>query len=88
MIFQGAIMRSQIYELKNQLAVCHVQYDFMYMSADVQAMAFYVTIVGCGLPMLRSRSRKEPHHLVGAGAVTQCGSGSDGSGSDNGIYHG
>jgi hypothetical protein len=38
-------------------------------------------------PVLRSRSRKEPHLLVGAraGAVTQCGSGSDGSGSDNGI---
>jgi hypothetical protein len=27
----------------------------------------------------------EPHHLVGAGAVTRCGSG---SGSDNGINHG
>jgi hypothetical protein len=40
--------------------------------------------------VLWSRSRKEPHLLVGvgAGAVTQCGSGSDGSGSDNGIYHG
>jgi hypothetical protein len=35
-----------------------------------------------------ARSRKEPHLLVGAGAVTRCGSGSDGSGSDNGIYHG
>jgi hypothetical protein len=35
-------------------------------------------------PVLRSRSRKEPHLLVGAGAragaVTRCGSG-------NGIYH-
>jgi hypothetical protein len=32
----------------------------------------------------------EPHHLVGAGAVTRCGSGSesDGSDSDNGIEHG
>jgi hypothetical protein len=30
----------------------------------------------------RSRSRKEPHLLVGAGAVTRCG-----SGSDNGITH-
>jgi hypothetical protein len=42
------------------------------------------------LAVLRSRSRKEPHLLVGAGAVTRCGSGSgsDGSGSDNGIYHG
>jgi hypothetical protein len=29
------------------------------------------------------RSRKEPHLLVGAGAVTRCG-----SGSDNGIKHG
>jgi hypothetical protein len=30
------------------------------------------------------------YHLVeaGAGAVTRCGSGSDGSGSDNGIKHG
>jgi hypothetical protein len=36
--------------------------------------------------VLRSRSRKEPHHLVGAGAVIRCGSG--GSGSDNGIKHG
>jgi hypothetical protein len=36
-------------------------------------------------PVLRSwsRSRKEPHLLVGAGAVTRCG-----SGSDNGIKHG
>jgi hypothetical protein len=33
--------------------------------------------------VLWSRSRKEPHLLVGAGAVTRCGSGSDG-----GIYHG
>jgi hypothetical protein len=30
----------------------------------------------------RSRIRKEPHLLVGAGALTRCGSG---SGSDNGI---
>jgi hypothetical protein len=37
-------------------------------------------------PVLRSRSRKDPHLL--AGAVTRCGSGSDGSGSDNGIKHG
>jgi hypothetical protein len=37
---------------------------------------------------LRSRSRKEPHNLVGAGAVTRCHSGTDGSGSDNGIKHG
>jgi hypothetical protein len=36
----------------------------------------------------QSRSRKEPHLLVGAGAITQCGSGSDGSGSDNGINDG
>jgi hypothetical protein len=42
------------------------------------------------LPVLRSRSRKEPQFLVGAGAgaVTRCGSGSDGSGSDNGINYG
>jgi hypothetical protein len=44
------------------------------------------------ISVLRSRSRKEPHHLVGAGAVTRCGSnsgsGSDGSDSDNGIEHG
>jgi hypothetical protein len=34
--------------------------------------------------VLQSQSRKEPHHLVGAGAgtVTQCD-----SGSDNGIKH-
>jgi hypothetical protein len=40
--------------------------------------------------VLRSRSRKEPHLLVGAGAVTRCGSGSgsDGSGSNTGIKHG
>jgi hypothetical protein len=38
--------------------------------------------------VLRSRSRKEPHLLVGARAVTRRGSGSDGSGSDNGIKHG
>jgi hypothetical protein len=35
--------------------------------------------------VLRSRSRKESHLLVGAGAVTRCGSGSDGF--DNGITH-
>jgi hypothetical protein len=89
MVFQGAVMRSQIYVLKNHLTVCHVQYDFIYMSADVKAMAFYATMVGLVLPVLRSRSwsRKESHHLVGAGAVTRCGSGSDRSGSDNGIYH-
>jgi hypothetical protein len=36
-----------------------------------------------------SRSRKEPHLLVGAGAraVTQCRSGSNGYGSDNGIKY-
>jgi hypothetical protein len=39
-------------------------------------------------PVLRNLSRKEAHLLVGAGAVTRCGSGSDGSGSDNGIKHG
>jgi hypothetical protein len=33
--------------------------------------------------VLRSRSRKEPPSLVGAGAVTRCG-----SGSDSGINHG
>jgi hypothetical protein len=38
--------------------------------------------------VLRSWSRKEPHLLVVAGAVTRCGSGSDGSSSDNGIKHG
>jgi hypothetical protein len=37
--------------------------------------------------VLRSRSRKESHYLVGAGAVTRCSSGSDGSGSNNGIKH-
>jgi hypothetical protein len=35
-----------------------------------------------------SRSRKEPLLLVGAGALPRCGTGSDGSGSDNGIKHG
>jgi hypothetical protein len=42
------------------------------------------------LSVLRSRSRKEPHHLVGAGAgaVTRSGSSSDRSGSDNGKFHG
>jgi hypothetical protein len=33
---------------------------------------------------LSSIAEPEPHHLVGAGAVTLCG----GSGSDNGIQHG
>jgi hypothetical protein len=45
---------------------------------------------GSGQSVLRSwsRSRKEPHLLVGAGAgaVTRCSSGSNGS--DNGIKHG
>jgi hypothetical protein len=40
------------------------------------------------LPVLRSRSHKGPQNLVGAGAVARSISGSDGSGSDNGIYHG
>jgi hypothetical protein len=35
-----------------------------------------------------SVAEPEPHLLVGAGAVTRCGSGSDGLGSDNGIEHG
>jgi hypothetical protein len=39
------------------------------------------------IPVFRSRSRKELHHLVGAGAGTRCGAGSDGSGSDNGTKH-
>jgi hypothetical protein len=34
-----------------------------------------------------SVAEPEPHLLVGAGAVTRCGSGSDGSSSDNGIKH-
>jgi hypothetical protein len=38
--------------------------------------------------VLRSLSRKEPHHLVGAGAVTRCGSGSEGSLSDISIKDG
>jgi hypothetical protein len=40
--------------------------------------------------MLLQTSVPEPHLLVraGAGAVMQCGSGSDGSGSDNGNKHG
>jgi hypothetical protein len=48
------------------------------------------TVYDLLLSVLRSRSRKEPHLLVGAGAgaVLRCGSGSDGSGSDNGIKHG
>jgi hypothetical protein len=35
--------------------------------------------------VLNSVAEPEPHLLVGAGAVTRCGSG--GSGSDNGIKH-
>jgi hypothetical protein len=38
--------------------------------------------------VLQSRSRKEPHLLVGAVSRCGSGSGSDGSGSDNGIKHG
>jgi hypothetical protein len=42
-----------------------------------------------GKRMLKiSVAEPEPHLLIGAGAVTQCGFGSDGSGSDNGIKHG
>jgi hypothetical protein len=33
------------------------------------------------------RSRKEPHHFGGAGAVTRCGSGSDGFGSKLNYEH-
>jgi hypothetical protein len=38
--------------------------------------------------LLRSRSRREPYHLVRAGVVTRFDSGSDGSGPDNGITYG
>jgi hypothetical protein len=38
--------------------------------------------------MAPSVAEPEPHHLVGAGAVTRCGSGSDGSGFENGIKDG
>jgi hypothetical protein len=37
--------------------------------------------------LFSSVAEPEPHLLVGAGVVTRCGSGSDGSGSDNGITH-
>jgi hypothetical protein len=44
----------------------------------------------CSKVVLLSVVEPEPHLLVGAGAVMRCGlgSGSDGSGSDNGIKHG
>jgi hypothetical protein len=49
----------------------------------ITTLIYFITV-------LRSRSRKEPHLLVGAGAITRYGSvsGSDGSGSDNVIKHG
>jgi hypothetical protein len=34
-----------------------------------------------------SVAEPDPHHLVGAGVVKRCGSGSDASDSDNGIKH-
>jgi hypothetical protein len=53
-------------------------------------LKFFSYFQCCGAGAARSRIRKEPHHLVGAGAgaLTRCGSGSDGSGSNNGIKHG
>jgi hypothetical protein len=41
-----------------------------------------------GNSLSSSVAEPEPHHMVGVGAVTQCGSGSDGSSSVNGIKHG
>jgi hypothetical protein len=43
-----------------------------------------------GYVLVVSVAEQELHLLVGAGAVTRCssGSGSDGSGSDNGIKYG
>jgi hypothetical protein len=38
--------------------------------------------------MLRSRSRKEPQHFVGALAAIRCGSGSEGFGSKLDAKHG
>jgi hypothetical protein len=66
----------------------------MYCYNSIRGATSNIERVAAGLcikkirPVLRSRSHKEPHLLVGAGAVTRCGSGSDGSGSNNGIKHG
>jgi hypothetical protein len=38
--------------------------------------------------VLRTRSRKVPHHFGGAGAEKRCSSGPDGSKGDTGIQHG
>jgi hypothetical protein len=43
-------------------------------------------LLSTNLSLKISVAEPEPHHLVGAGAVTQCGSG--GSGYENGIKHG
>jgi hypothetical protein len=53
----------------------------------------YVTLHATLKALYSSVAEPEPHgatsfYGAGAGAVTRCGSGSDGSGSDSGIKHG
>jgi hypothetical protein len=60
--------------------IFHVLAKRIILALPVSDHKIYKTIFVC-----RSRIRKEPHLLVGAGAgaVTRCG-----SGSNSGIYHG
>jgi hypothetical protein len=63
---------------------------FIFHHAGVE-ISYFVQFLYIILPVLqRRRRRKEPHNLVGAGAVTGCGSGfgSDVSGLTNGIKRG
>jgi hypothetical protein len=60
-----------------------VRHHYYTITWDKKIMGLKMYVM---MTVLRSRSRKERHHL--AGAMMQRGSGSDGSGSDNGIKHG
>jgi hypothetical protein len=57
---------------------------------SILVTAFLYILKNGGVCLLTSVAEPElePHHLVGAGAVKRCGSGSDGSDSDDGIHYG
>jgi hypothetical protein len=99
----GGDNRSSVFgfpiEIKHALIICRldvilqnnnyiIESIFLVSSLIMNQSNLRVVYIQYFTAVLRSRSRKEPHHLVGAGAVKRCSSGSDGSGSVNGIKHG
>jgi hypothetical protein len=79
-----------IYNIENLLYILAGVHDMEHLGIIVAPQLYDIWEYNVYNPVLRSRSHKEPPILVGAGAgaVTRCDSGSDGSGSDNGIKHG